>query len=382
MTPPIIGKSSQIAEIRKLIKNVSSTYLNILITGETGVGKGVVAKQLHLASAKKNKPFVTVNCAALPETLLESELYGYAKGAFTGAQKVRKGKFLMADSGILFLDEIGDMPIALQSKILHVLQTGTFSPLGSDQELRSDVWLIAATNHDLEEKIKRKTFRADLYYRLNIIKIDIPPLRARAEDIPLLVEFYISRYFDQFPERQIESPSAAVLERLSSFSWPGNIRQLQNIIKKQMVVNNWDLLLDELKAAENDNFTLDISQNKGAECELERNESSSGDFQGEASTVSTSQRRQHKNYQRRKGDIPPDSILNEFITAGENLEKLNGDFSLKKIKKKVVSRVEREVIGYVLNKTAWNRSQASKILKVSYKTLLTKIAELDLKPPS
>lgn len=370
MNPPIIGESGQIVAIKDIVKNVADTCLNILITGETGVGKGVIARALHTVSPRSNKPFVTVNCAALPETLLESELYGYSKGAFTGAQKTRRGKFQMANKGVLFLDEIGDMPLSLQSKILHVLQTGEFSPLGSEQEISSDVWLIAATNHDLETKLKRKEFRADLFYRLNIIKIDIPPLRERVEDIPLLVDYYLVFYAERYPGREIQRPNDAVLNELSRFSWPGNIRQLQNIIKKQLVVNNWEAILEELRHQEEEvDDSVHVRQ-----LGIKSENIPSGDTQPE-------QARRGVDRRRRKGDIPRSSILNEFIGNGDDFEKNSSEFSLKKIKKKAVCRVEREVIGYVLNKTGWNRAKASRILKVSYKTLLSKISELNLKPP-
>ncbi|SLM30651.1 hypothetical protein MTBBW1_2360034 [Desulfamplus magnetovallimortis] len=445
MTSPIIGQSRQIVEIRDLIKNVADTCLNILITGETGVGKGVVASSLHEASPRKSRPLVTVNCAALPETLLESELYGYSKGAFTGAMKTRRGKFQMADKGVLFLDEIGDMPISLQSKILHVLQTGLFSPLGSDQEIRSDVWLIAATNQDLEAKIEKREFRADLFYRLNIIKIEIPPLRERRDDIPLLVDHYISQYLSQYPAREIELPDSKVLDKLMQFPWPGNIRQLQNIIKKQLVVNDWNAVIEELahdaasheshSGASKDNTNVvgaDRRNSSGASFD-DKSPSTERDGTGagrerrqgrrksdesvrktrEGSKRSDAEERRDwkerrdaeelsdctlpqkatkgKVYhgrragdvkpRRRKGDIPGDSILNEFLVDGDSLDSLNREFSLGNIKKKVISRVESEVIQYVLDKTAWNRSKASKILKVSYKTLLTKITELNLEPP-
>lgn len=190
MSTPLIGVSKSILKIKELINHVANTCLNVLITGETGVGKEVVAQRLYEESNRSKQNFVKINCAALPETLLESELYGFEKGAFTGAHKKRAGKFQTADRGVLFLDEIGDMPLALQSKMLHVLQSGEFSPLGSDQEFKTDVWVIAATNHNLEESIRQKTFREDLFYRLNIIKIDIPSLRQRKEDIPSLIEYY------------------------------------------------------------------------------------------------------------------------------------------------------------------------------------------------
>lgn len=371
MKLPIIGESPQILEIRALIDNVAETGLNVLITGETGVGKGIVAQKLHEASPRRKKAFITVNCAALPETLLESELYGYSKGAFTGAQKKRRGKFQMAHRGVLFLDEIGDMPVSLQSKILHVLQTGEFSPLGSDEEISSDVWLIAATNQDLEKKIKAKEFRADLFYRLNIIRIDVPPLKERAEDIPLLVDYYISLYTELFPGRTLEHPTQSVLDALLQFSWPGNIRQLQNIIKKQLVVNDWEGVLEELIEQEKISFSAGRTQTAAAKNGIARSDG----------IRNTSTHDENTNRGRRKDDIPANSILNDFIEDVKAFEKNMDAFPLKKIKREAVSRVEREVIGYVLNKTGWNRSRASRILEVSYKTLLSKISELNLKPP-
>ncbi|MCP4719027.1 MAG: sigma-54-dependent Fis family transcriptional regulator, partial [Desulfobacteraceae bacterium] len=232
MSTPLIGVSKSMLKIKELINHVANTCLNVLITGETGVGKEVVAQSLYSESNRATQNFVKINCAALPETLLESELYGYEKGAFTGAHKKRPGKFQTAHKGVLFLDEIGDMPLALQSKMLHVLQSGEFSPLGSDQEFKTDVWVIAATNHNLEESIQQKKFREDLFYRLNIIKIDIPPLRQRKEDIPSLIEYYFRLYKTEYPNNMGSKPDADTLTRLCNYPWPGNVRQLQNCIKK------------------------------------------------------------------------------------------------------------------------------------------------------
>ncbi len=377
MNPSIIGESRQIREIRELIHNVADTGLNILITGETGVGKGIVANKLHDASPRKNNPFVTVNCAALPETLLESELYGYSKGAFTGAQKSRKGKFQLAHKGVLFLDEIGDMPISLQPKILHVLQAGAFAPLGADQEIITDVWLIVATNHDLEVKITNKTFREDLYYRLNIIKIHIPPLRERSEDIPLLVNYYVNLYAEQYPSRNIQEPDREILNQLTCFSWPGNVRQLQNIIKKQIVVNNWDLIVEELKQSEQMQITRKTMQNRRIN---DGKKGGWGEYRGTdqyLESVETQFRENDLQY----ADFIPNSLLKEFVRHSQDFEKNIDTFELKKIKHKAIQRVEREVIGYVLDKSGWNRAKASKVLKISYKTLLTKINELKLIAP-
>ena len=347
---PIIGVSRQILKIKDLIKHVADTCLNIVITGETGVGKEVVAQALYKKSSRSTNAFVKVNCAALPETLLESELYGYERGAFTGAQKKRRGKFQTAHNGVLFLDEIGDMPIALQSKILHVLQSGEFSPLGSDQEIHTDAWIIAATNCQLEEKIKKKEFREDLFYRLNIIKIDIPPLRDRPDDIPPLVEYYTKLYNTQFPNNTISKINDDIMEQLCSYHWPGNVRQLQNSIKKQVVLQDWDTVLKELTMGS-------------------RPPDQEGVYPG-GNPMNKS-----------AGPVNPSPLISEFLDISKSSDHLFEDISLKKIKKRAVDRVEREVIGYVLDKVSWNRSKASRILKVSYKTLLYKISELGLIPP-
>ncbi len=354
MSTPLIGVSKSILKIKELISHVANTCLNVLITGETGVGKEVVAQNLYMESVRSDKNFVKINCAALPETLLESELYGYEKGAFTGAHRKRPGKFLTADKGVLFLDEIGDMPLALQSKMLHVLQSGEFSPLGSDMEFKTDVWVIAATNHNLEESISKKTFREDLFYRLNIIKIDIPPLRHRREDIPSLVEYYYRLYKSEIPDNNGSKPNAEILEKLCNYPWPGNVRQLQNCIKKQMVINSWDKIFEELPKEKTQVLTSD---------KPEENQTGNGVMSPH--------------------DFPTDrtSIISEFVDLSTSSEKLFEDISLKKIKKLASDRVEKEVITFVLEKVGWNRSRAAKILKISYKTLLYKMTEFEVQPP-
>ena len=190
----IIGVSAEIQRIRNLIDHVAATDLNVIISGESGVGKEIVTRKLYSKSNRNRKPFVKINCAALPESLLESELFGYEPGAFTGADQKKRGRFELAHGGVLMLDEIGDMSLPMQAKLLQVLQSGEFSPLGSEKEIKTDTWVIAATNHDLEQEIKEKKFREDLYYRLSIIRIFIPPLRDRPEDIPPVVEYYLKEY--------------------------------------------------------------------------------------------------------------------------------------------------------------------------------------------
>jgi DNA-binding NtrC family response regulator len=243
------------------------------------------------------------------------------------------------------------MPLSLQSKILHVLQCGEFSPLGSEQDIKTDAWVIAATNCQLEDKIKNKEFREDLFYRLNIIKIEIPPLRERPDDIPPLVDYYLKLYASQYPDREIKKPDRATLDRFCAFHWPGNVRQLQNSIKKQVVLNNWELVLEELTQTSSGN--------------QEQPPSIQGYGLGPVNHP-----------------IHPNSLLSEFLDVSKSADSIFEDISLKKIKKKAVDRVEKEVIGYVLEKTGWNRSKASRILKISYKTLLYKISELGLEPPN
>ncbi len=357
---PLIGVSDSVLKIKELIRHVANTGLNILITGETGVGKELVAQRLYTLSPRASSNFVKVNCAALPETLLESELYGYEKGAFTGAYKKRQGKFLAADKGVLFLDEIGDMPLALQSKILHVLQTGEFSPLGSEQEFKTDVWVIAATNHQLEKKIAGKEFREDLFYRLNIIKIEVPPLRDRPEDIPPLIEYYFKIYAAQYPDNKPEKPDKAVLQKMAAHSWPGNVRELQNCIKKQMVMNDWH------------NVLADFEEGFGQESAAAGPVETAGEkTAGRTGSVTVPGKRA-------ENKLTSFDLISQLVDIPTSTEASLEDLSLKKIKKRATDKVEREVISYVLNRVGWNRAKAAKILKVSYKTILYKINELNI----
>ncbi len=209
MSRPIIGVSDNIVKIHEVIDHIADTGLNTVICGESGVGKEVVAQTLYQKSSRNGKPFIKVNCAALPDGLLESELFGYEKGAFTGADRKTRGKFELANKGVLMLDEIGDMSLSLQAKLLHVLQGGAFAPLGSEKEFKTDTWVIAATNHELEKDIADGKFREDLYYRLNIIKIYIQPLRERPEDIPHLIDYYLKEYSQLFTSDNIFQPSDA-----------------------------------------------------------------------------------------------------------------------------------------------------------------------------
>lgn len=346
LAPPLIGVSRSIERIRELITHVADTGLNIVISGESGVGKEVVAQNLYHKSPRRTKPFVKVNCAALPDGLLESELFGFERGAFTGAERKKRGKFELAHEGVLFLDEIGDMSFSLQAKLLHVLQSGEFSPLGSERGFVTDTWVIAATNSELEKSIKNGKFREDLYYRLNIIKIFIPPLRERPEDIPPLVDYYIDRYVSQFDNKQMLKPGSHIMQRLMEYPWPGNVRELQNILKRFLVVCDWDEIADELNA-----------------------------------NVLTSEQRPGNDANSNPSGMDMASIVSGYLNLNGVDSNDLGSFALKDIKRQALDHVEREVISFVLDKTGWNRSKASKILKVSYKTLLYKISDLNISPP-
>ncbi|MGC8870992.1 MAG: sigma-54-dependent transcriptional regulator [Brevinematia bacterium] len=243
----IIGESEAIKHILDLIDKVADSNATVLITGENGVGKEVVARLLHSKSSRRNEPFVDINCAAIPDTLLESEVFGYEKGAFTGATSSKKGKIEIADKGTLFLDEIGDMPLNLQSKLLRVLQERTLQRLGSNKNISVDVRLICSTNKDLKQMIKEGTFREDLYYRINVIPIHIPPLRERKEDILPIAKYYLN-LFSQNYGKKVRDFDEEVKKSLLSYHWPGNVRELKNIIERLVIMSVGEFITyDDLK---------------------------------------------------------------------------------------------------------------------------------------
>jgi transcriptional regulator with PAS, ATPase and Fis domain len=247
-----------------MVVRVARTNSTILIRGESGTGKELIAQAIHNASSRATQPFIPVNCAALPDSLLESELFGHEKGAFTGAIARKEGRFELAHGGTLFLDEIGDMPLGLQAKLLRALQDREFYRVGGTKPIRCDVRIISATNQDLEEKMKEETFREDLYYRINVISISLPPLRDRAEDIPLLAAHFLERYsLENQRKRSCFSPKA--MQMLMNYSWPGNIRELENAIEYAVVLGNTEeIQLDDLppklrKQEEEEAFTEDYA---------------------------------------------------------------------------------------------------------------------------
>src|SRR4029077_15626105 len=240
------GNSEKMRAIAQVIEQVADSDVGVLIRGESGVGKELVSRAIHQRSTRRNRPFVKVNCAALPAELLESELFGHERGAFTGAANTRIGKFEQADTGTLMLDEIGEMKPALQAKLLHVLQDGEFTKLGSNKRIQVDVRIVAATNRDLEKMMLSGEFREDLYYRLKVIELTVPPLRERRDEIPTLIDFFIARY-----ARKYNRPARPLSEQLRQlfmvYEWPGNIRELENMIKRVVILQDEQLVVREIE---------------------------------------------------------------------------------------------------------------------------------------
>lgn len=239
----LIGTSPAMQSMLGFIATVAPTEATVLITGESGTGKELVARALHSASARAKKPLVVVNCAALAENLLESELFGHEKGSFTGAEKRREGRFAQADGGTLFLDEIGEMPLSLQAKLLRALQQGEVQRVGSDTPITVDVRVLAATNRDLREEVLEKRFREDLFFRLNVISIEVPTLRDRREDIPVLAAFFM-QHFAERNHKTVKGFSPQAMDSLLRYSWPGNVRELQNVVERAVILCRGDLVLE------------------------------------------------------------------------------------------------------------------------------------------
>jgi len=257
----LLGKSQAMKEIFELIDRIANAHANVLITGESGTGKELVARAIHEKSSRKNFPFIAINCSAIPETLLESELFGYAKGAFTGAHQRKKGLFEEANGGTLFLDEIGDLNITLQAKLLRVIQDKTIRAIGDTTDKPIDVRIITATHKDLKNAIKEGRFREDLYYRLAVIPIVMPPLRHRKEDIPILAQYFLQKY-KAINNSNVKGFTPQALEKLMNMHWQGNVRELENMIERLVVLSNKNLIdAQDIPTNETADFDQFISQN-------------------------------------------------------------------------------------------------------------------------
>jgi DNA-binding NtrC family response regulator len=337
----MLGNAPKMEEVRRMVERVADTDVTVLIRGESGTGKEVVARMIYSASDRREQPFVKVNCAAIPHELLESELFGYESGAFTGATRQKIGKFEMANHGTIFLDEISEMHPALQAKLLHVLQDGEFSRLGAKHNISVNVRVLAATNVNLESAVAEGRFREDLFYRLNVVTIQLPPLRDRTEDIPLLLDYFRTKY-SAYYGRHVEPFSDPALARLLEYHWPGNIRELENLVKRYVIMGNETAILRELAPPR---FATTAVAPSGATIVPIR--STATPAASAAAPMSST-----------PAAPKPGSLENR---------------SLLEIGREAAQKAERETILRVLNQTRWNRRQAAKILRISYKALHNKL---------
>jgi two-component system, NtrC family, response regulator AtoC len=330
--PAMVGANPRMAEIRNTVEKVAGTDVTVLIRGESGVGKEVIARLLFEYSRRRQKPFIKVNCAAIPHDLLESELFGYEAGAFTGAMRDKPGKFELANHGTLFLDEIAEMHPMLQAKLLHVLQDGTFSRLGAKRDVAVDVRVVCATNKLLEERVRDGLFREDLLYRINVVTIFLPPLRERRDEIPVLTDYLLRKYAIQYgrPLRRF-SPEAA--ERIMRYDWPGNIRELENLCKRFVIV--------------------------GSETQILRELSSHGHAEAAPS-------------------LHDQTITGQPAALAAHDNPDTSELSLLEVGRRAAWEAERRAIQQMLEATHWNRREASRRLQVSYKALLNKIKQMQL----
>jgi two-component system response regulator AtoC len=327
-TPFLFGDTRRMREIEEVMEHVADTDITVLIRGESGTGKELVARTLFQKSGRSGAPFVKVNCAALPAELLESELFGFEKGAFTGAARRKLGKFEAAHGGTIFLDEISEMHPSLQAKLLQVLQDGRFSRLGGEGDVQVDARVLAATNRNLEAAVRAGEFREDLFYRLNVVTIQIPPLRERTDEIPILTEHFLRLYSREYG-RDYNPPSEAVQEAFRRYHWPGNVRELENLVKRMVVLGSEQPVLLEIAA--------------------------------------------------RSEQLPAAPVAGPAVPELDLFLRGESDcVNLKRIARVAAASAEKRVIERVLQRTRWNRKEAAEILQISYKALLYKMKEAGL----
>jgi len=351
----LCGSSEEMAEVCELISRVADTDVTVLVRGESGTGKELVARAIHLASPRRERPFVKVNCAALPAELLESELFGFERGAFTGAVQHKPGRFEFANHGTMFLDEISEMSPLLQAKLLQVLQDGEFSRLGGKNDVHVDVRVIAATNRDLERAVAEGQFREDLFFRLNVVCITLPPLRQRRAEIPPLVEHFVEKYSEHYNKPRPEL-SAELTQLLLEHDWPGNIRELENVIKRFVILGTDGPVHRDLAQAMSTRALrlrgqpLAVAHDRGGSVARDRG-------------VRTPP----------PAPAPPPAAVETAPCAASN-----GSCSLKDIARNAARDAERVLILRTLEQTRWNRREAAEILGISYKALLYKIKDSGL----
>ncbi|HEX7894982.1 MAG TPA: sigma-54 dependent transcriptional regulator [Terriglobales bacterium] len=313
----VFGQGEAMHALRERLAKVASANVPVLIHGESGTGKDIIARLVHGLSPWKSGPFVKVNCPAIPGTLLESELFGYERGAFTGAYGSKPGRVEMAHRGTLFLDEISELDMSLQSKLLQLLQDGQFCRIGAQADKKVEVRVVCATNRRLEDEIENGTFRQDLFYRINVVNLHMPPLRERRSDIPTLVSYFLE-YYNRKYNCKARPVSAELMEQLQKYHWPGNIRELENLLKRYVILGSEDVITADLQPRDGDLLTPDIN--------------------------------------------------------------LDGPISLKKLTRQATRALERKIILKVLHNHHWNRKQAARTLNISYRALLYKIRDAGLPP--
>jgi len=351
----LFGHSERMAEVQDLIERVADTDVTVLIRGESGTGKELVARALYASSLRRDKPFVKVNCAALPTELLESELFGFERGAFTGAIQHKPGKFEFANHGTMFLDEIGDMSFPLQAKLLQVLQDGEFSRLGGKHDVHVDVRVGAATSKDLEQAVADGQFREDLFFRLNVVCINMPPLRDRREEIPVLCDYFLKKYSVQYNKGYTDL-SQDTMRLFMEYDWPGNIRELENLIKRAVVLGSEAPIRKEISHG------ITMASHRLAIVSQQAVFAHQTAAAGAMHPVTP-----HAAVRNPNVAIPPSEIC--AAAAAE------GNYSLKDISRTAAREAERELILKMLQQTRWNRKETAEILGISYKALLYKIKE-------
>jgi len=317
---PLLGGSPAMRHIKRIVEDIADTDATVLIRGESGVGKDLVARAIHEASIRHRAPFVKVNCAALPTELLESELFGHEKGSFTGAYRRKLGQFEYANDGTIYLNEIGELPLVLQAKLLHVLQDLRFTRIGGQEPLKVNVRVVAATNRDLERAIAHGDFREDLFYRLDVVDVRVPPLRERRDEIPALASYFLARFNERYGRNK--SISVSLMDKLMQHTWPGNVRELENIVRRIAVLGEGEQACEALLAR------------------------------------------------------PRSAAAAAHSRPSPSTE------SLRDIARRGALEAERKALAEVLERVQWNRAEAARILRVSYKTLLNKISACRLSSPA
>ncbi|PTL75906.1 sigma-54 dependent transcriptional regulator [Vitiosangium sp. GDMCC 1.1324] len=389
----LVSHSPAMRRVRALVERIADTDVPVLLLGESGTGKEVIAREVHARSNRRNRPFIKVNCAALPGELLESELFGHERGAFTGATTEKPGKFELADQGTIFLDEIGEMAIRLQAKLLQVLQDEEFFRVGGKKSVRVDSRVVVATNRDLEREIELGNFREDLFYRLNVVAIRLPALRERPEDVVPLTDHFLKKYGRQYMSGVAELPPE-VLRAFTEYEWPGNVRELENMVRRLCVLKDPTLVLDELRAG---------SRAPASAPSLPTSYAGDGDVEPPAPTVRTpvaaagpggSVQVQVLEMPSRGNApaaevpvnqvVPPPRYTNPFDVPQPPPPPPSvpeAEMSLKDIGKRAAMLAEREAILAMLQRTAWNKRRAASKLRISYKALLYKIKECGIVDP-